>query len=139
ANVSAQNLVGSAGGGEARTRNFSSYSLVMAVGSFLGPLAGGLAIDALGHARSYLVAATLPLVPIAILAASRGEAAGPRRKGEEEQAVLATSLLGIPLLRRTLIASALAVTGQDLFQFYMPIYGHAVGLSASAIGVVLGM
>ena len=33
----------------------------------------------------------------------------------------------------------MAVTGQDLFQFYMPIYGHSVGLSASAIGVVLCM
>jgi predicted MFS family arabinose efflux permease len=32
-----------------------------------------------------------------------------------------------------------AVTAQDLFQFYMPIYGHSVGLSASAIGVVLAM
>jgi predicted MFS family arabinose efflux permease len=60
-------------------------------------------------------------------------------KSEEEQAVISTSLLRIPVLRRTLIAGAMAVTGQDLFQFYMPIYGHSVGLSASAIGVVLAM
>jgi predicted MFS family arabinose efflux permease len=60
-------------------------------------------------------------------------------KTKEEQAVLSTSLLANPVLRRTLIVSAMAVTGQDLFQFYMPIYGHSVGLSASAIGVVLGM
>ena len=53
--------------------------------------------------------------------------------------MLSASLLANPVLRRTLIASAMAVTGQDLFQFYMPIYGHSVGLSASAIGVVLGM
>jgi predicted MFS family arabinose efflux permease len=43
------------------------------------------------------------------------------------------------VLRRTLIASAVATTAQDLFQFYMPIYGHSIGLSASAIGVVLAM
>jgi predicted MFS family arabinose efflux permease len=30
-------------------------------------------------------------------------------------------------------------TGIDLFQFYMPIYGHDIGLSASRIGVVLAM
>lgn len=42
-------------------------------------------------------------------------------------------------LRRTLITSAVILTGIDLFQFYMPIYGHHAGLSASAIGIVLSM
>jgi MFS family permease len=139
ANVSAQNLVGAIGGAEDRTRNFSNYALVMAVGSFLGPLAGGFSIDIFGHARSYLYVAAVPLVPVFILAFVRQVRSGPRVKSEEEQAVLSTSLLANPTLRRTLIASAMAVTGQDLFQFYMPIYGHSVGLSASAIGVVLGM
>jgi predicted MFS family arabinose efflux permease len=139
ANVSAQNLVGSFGGAEHRTRNFSNFALVMAVGSFLGPLAGGFSIDYFGHARSYLYVAFFPLVPVLILAFARGVGGGPRIKSEEEQAVLSTSLLSNPVLRRTLIAGAMGVTGQDLFQFYMPIYGHSVGLSASAIGVVLGM
>ena len=139
ANVSAQNLVGSIGGAEDRTRNFSNYALVMAVGSLLGPLAGGFSIDYFGHARSYLYVAAVPLVPVFVLAFIRQVTSGPRVKSEEEQAVLSTSLLANPTLRRTLIASAMAVTGQDLFQFYMPIYGHSVGLSASAIGVVLGM
>ena len=40
-------------------------------------------------------------------------------------------------LWRVIAASCLVVTGIDLFHFYMPIYGHSVGLSASAIGVVL--
>lgn len=48
-------------------------------------------------------------------------------------------LLSSAPLRRTLITSAVVLTGIDLFQFYMPIYGHHVGLSASAIGVVLSM
>ncbi len=139
ANVSAQNLVGSFGGAEHRTRNFSNFALAMAVGAFLGPLAGGFSIDHFGHARSYLYVALFPLVPVLILAFARGVGGGPRIKSEEEQAVLSTSLLSNPVLRRTLIAGAMAVTGQDLFQFYMPIYGHSVGLSASAIGVVLGM
>jgi MFS family permease len=139
ANVSAQNLVGAVGGAEDRTRNFSNYALVMAVGSFVGPLSGGLSIDHFGHAVSYLFAALLPLVPVVILCCVRQVHSGPRKKSEEEQAVISASLLANPVLRRTLIASAMAVTGQDLFQFYMPIYGHSVGLSASAIGVVLGM
>ena len=138
-NVSVQNLVGTLGAGEDRTRNFSNYALAMAFGSFLGPLAAGISIDHFGHASSYLYVAALPLVPVLIMASARGISRGRRVKTEEEQAVLSTSLLANPVLRRTLIASAMAVTGQDLFQFYMPIYGHSVGLSASAIGVVLGM
>jgi predicted MFS family arabinose efflux permease len=138
-NVSAQNLIGSLGGTEERTRNFSNYALAMAIGSFIGPLFAGFSIDFVGHATAYLYIAALPLVPALIMASARKVGRGPRLKTEDEQAVLSTSLLAIPLLRRTLIASAVAVTAQDLFQFYMPIYGHAVGLSASAIGVILAM
>jgi MFS family permease len=38
---------------------------------------------------------------------------------------------------RMLATSSLVQLGTDLFQFYLPIYGHAKGLSASAIGAVL--
>ena len=139
-NIATQNLVGSLGSPEDRTRNFSNYALAMAVGSGLGPLLAGFSIDHFGHAASYLYFSALPFVPILILASARGMGrTGRRVKTEEEQAVLATSLLRNPVLRRTLIGSAIAVTGQDLFQFYMPIYGHSAGLSASAIGVVLSM
>jgi predicted MFS family arabinose efflux permease len=138
-NVSAQNLIGSLGGAEERTRNFSNYALAMAIGSFIGPLFAGFSIDFVGHATAYLYIAALPLVPALIMATARKVGRGPRVITEDEQASLSTSLLAIPLLRRTLIASAVAVTAQDLFQFYMPIYGHAVGLSASAIGVILAM
>ena len=41
-------------------------------------------------------------------------------------------------MRRVLIASAVVMTGIDLFQLYIPLYGHQIGLSASAIGVILG-
>src|SRR4029079_3164626 len=74
-----------------------------------------------------------------IMARARGMTAGPRVKTEEEKAVMSASLLANPVLRGTLIVSAIATTAQDLFQFYMPIYGHFVGLSASAIGVVVAM
>jgi len=138
-NVAVQNLFGSIGGADDRTRNFSNYALAMALGSFIGPMTAGFSIDHFGHAQTYLYAAALPLVPVAILAFTRGIGGGSRTKSEEEQAIISTSLLSNPVLRRTLIAGAMAVTGQDLFQFYMPIYGHSVGLSASAIGVVLAM
>ena len=46
-------------------------------------------------------------------------------------------LLRIKLLRNTLIASGIVSTAWDVYQFFMPIYGRAQGLSATAIGAVL--
>jgi MFS family permease len=41
-------------------------------------------------------------------------------------------------LRRVFVAGAVVFAALDLFQLYMPLYGHSVGLSASGIGTVLG-
>ena len=35
------------------------------------------------------------------------------------------------------IAAGVVGSAQDLFQFYLPIYGHSIGLSASVIGTVI--
>jgi len=48
------------------------------------------------------------------------------------------NLLAQPRLRKVVVTSALVVAGIDLYTFYMPIYGHAIGLSATMIGIVLG-
>jgi MFS family permease len=138
-NVAVQNLVGSLGGAGARARNFSNYSLAMAIGVFIGPMIAGYAIDQVGHAYGYLCVSFLPLIPALMMVRANDMTTGPRVESEEEKAVMSASLLANPVLRRTLITSAIATTAQDLFQFYMPIYGHFVGLSASAIGVVVAM
>ena len=44
----------------------------------------------------------------------------------------------LPSLRRMIIVSGLVTTGWDLYTFYVPIYGHSIGLSASTIGTILG-
>jgi MFS family permease len=138
-NVCVQNLVGLLSAPDTRARNFSNYGLVMALGSFFGPMFAGLSIDHFGHARSYLYLAFLPLVTVLVIAFARAIArAHGKVRAAEEEAVYSSNLLSNKPLRRTLITSAIVLTGTDLFQFYMPIYGHAVGLSASAIGFVLG-
>ena len=138
-NVCAQNLVGILSTPETRARNFSNYGLVMAGGSFFGPMLVGFSIDHFGHAQTYLHIAAFPLTTAVILLALRSVPAGlGKGKVNEEHAAYSSSLLSNKPLRRTLITSAIILTGTDLFQFYMPIYGKAVGLSASAIGMILG-
>ncbi len=140
-NVSVQSLVGTLSSVEARTRNFSNLSLMIASGGFIGPLIAGFAIDSFGYAAAYLCIGALPLVSAVILfrAGRRLAALGGGKSKNDEAGGYAVGLLGNAPLRRTLITSGIILTAIDLFQFYMPIYGHAIGLSASAIGMVLAM
>ena len=138
-NVCAQNLVGILSDNETRARNFSNYGLVMAGGSFSGPMLSGISIDHFGHAQTYLHLAAFPLTTALILLALRSVPPGlGKGKVSEEHASYSANLLSNKPLRRTLITSAIILTGTDLFQFYMPIYGRAAGLSATAIGMILG-
>jgi MFS family permease len=139
-NVAVQNLVGILSAGvEGRTRNFSNYGLVMASASLIGPLVAGFSIDHFGHAASYLYIAAVPLASVLILGFSPGLGRLHAEKSLAEEPVAdAKSLLANAPLRRTLITGGIVLTGTDLFQFYMPIYGHSIGLSATAIGVVIG-
>jgi MFS family permease len=135
--VSLQNLVGILSGPQERARNFSNYSLAGATSGFVGPMLAGFSIDQFGYGNACLYLAALPLVPLAMLL-SRG-AGLPRGSGESHPAGGLAQTLAEPGIWRILAVSALAQSGMDLFQFYMPVYGHSAGLSASAIGVVLAM
>ena len=138
--ASVQNLVGllSASPVE-RTRSFSTYSLVLATGSFSGPLLAGFAIDHCGHARTYMILALLPVLPALIMAASRNVKADGGGDAAVAGANRVMDLLRDKPLVRVLIVGGIILTGIDLFQFYMPIYGRSSGLSASAIGVIISM
>lgn len=136
-NVAAQNLAGGLGPPEQRTRNFSTMGLGYAGGHMTGPLIAGFAIDYRGYGFAYLCFALLALLPVAILARNRSLNVKPHAATHDRGS--AFGLLHNVSLRRAIIISGLVVTGMDLFTFYVPIYGHAINLSASTIGAILGM
>jgi predicted MFS family arabinose efflux permease len=132
--VSVHNLVGSLGDAGERTRNFATFSLGSSIAAFIGPSLAGFGIEYAGY-RSALVllaaCAALPGIVILFFRQHRvRQDAGPPTKN-------AFDLLAIPALRRTLIMSGVALTGIELFSFYLPIYGRSVGLSPSSIGMIL--
>ena len=135
--VSLQNLIGMMSPAQDRTHNFSIFSLMVASANFAGPLFAGFAIDHYGHATACLFAALLALIPMIMLAGwgggLPGGTSGPRPAGGVRET------LADPAVRKTLATGGLLMAGQDLFQTYMPVYGHGIGLLASAIGVVVGM
>ncbi|OGA52696.1 MAG: hypothetical protein A3F74_23680 [Betaproteobacteria bacterium RIFCSPLOWO2_12_FULL_62_58] len=136
--ISMQSLTGALGGGAARTRNFNIYSLAVATSDLTGPVATGFSIDHLGHVPTYLCLALLNTVAVLGLLYLFRRIPVAAVKREETRSQRMMDLVRNPALRRTFFGSAVVMTGLDLYQLYMPLYGHAAGLSASVIGLVLG-
>ena len=133
--------VGGVGGPQHRARNYAYITMGWSAANFLGPLITGVLIDSIGHQRVFWVLAFFVALPIPIMLwrpKLLPQTQNPKDKdAEAERKVM--DLWRIPALRSTFIAGGIIGSAQDLFQFYLPVYGHAVGLSASAIGMVLGM
>jgi len=135
--VSVHNLVGSLGDGAARARNFATFALGISIAAFIGPSAAGFAIELVGFKAAFALLACIAAVP-AFYALFHRSLVPPRQRLEGEHAAgSAFELLSIPALRRTLILSGVALTGIELFSFYLPIYGRAIGLAPSTIGMIL--
>ena len=134
--VATQTLAGAVASGSDRARNFSLLSLGYASANFSGPLVTGILIDTIGHRYTFLALAA-PLVP------AIGLAVAGKRWIPDVHAVSdsvkggALELLRIKPLRDTLIASGIVSVAWDVYQFFMPIYGRSLGLSATAIGTVM--
>ena len=134
--LSIQTLVGAIAGPEARARNFSLLSLGYASANLSGPLIAGVLIDNAGYARTF-AALALPLIPAIVLAATSSRwIPNVHTKSAAVKSGL-FDLLRIKGLRNTLIASGIVSSAWDVYQFFMPIYGRSLGMSATAIGSVL--
>jgi MFS family permease len=107
--------------------------------NFVGPVMAGYSIDHLGQLQVYFVLAAFTAAPILILLVKPDllpTTTAVHVGAEARGSVL--ELWRIPPLRTAIIAAGIIGSAQDLFQFYMPIYGKSVDLSASAIGTILG-
>jgi MFS family permease len=134
-NVSIQNLAGGLGAETERTRNFATLGLGYGGGHMVGPFAAGYIIDHQGFPTAYATFAAAAALTVLVLFLSRGLTVS--RKAAPARNTSAFALLKIAPLRRAIILSGLVTTGWDLYTFYVPIYGHSIGLSATAIGTLL--
>ncbi|MBI4193943.1 MAG: MFS transporter [Betaproteobacteria bacterium] len=137
--VTVTGIAGGIGGTENRARNYALVSMGFAAAGFVGPLSAGFAIDHIGHLAAFVILALFTVAPILLLWLKPDcvpAAAKHGRHGEERSAL---DLWRVPRLRTTFIASGIISSAWDLFQFYFPVYGHSIGLSASVIGTILGV
>jgi len=117
-------------------RMFSWLSIGPALSNFVGPLSAGLLIDLGGFRLAFFALACLPLmtwlwvrhtVELPPVPVKPGAAVGR-----------AWDLLREPMMRRLMLVNWLLSTCWDVHSFVVPVLGHERGLSASAIGAILG-
>ena len=133
-NVVAQNLVGTISKPEERTRNFANFMVLGATSSFFGPLATGYSIDHAGHSLASLILSAVPLLGLSLLLAFGGSL--PKGHGEKRGRTSLRAMLTGKGMAGVLTLSAVVVLGSDMFQFYLPVYGHQLGFSASVVGTI---
>lgn len=134
--------VGSLSRPEERAANFGTFTLGGSLASVAGPVLAGWVVDHAGYLPAYGTLAVVVCAPVVLLFVFRDRFL--------EAAVSATSatqkaargnlleLLSNARLRDALLISGLIITALDLFNFYMPILGKSIGLTATAIGIIVG-
>jgi MFS family permease len=138
--VPTQGITGALGRPEDRARNYSLLAIGFSIASFIGPLIAGFSIDYLGFELAYLALAACPTMAVLALWVKGGLLpAAAVGTGARQKKSSSLDLLRNENLRNAIIASGLISVAWDLYQFFFPIYGHSIGLSASAIGVIIGM
>lgn len=129
--------------GMQRVQVFSWLGLAPALANVIGPVTAGLLIDAAGFQAAF---AMLALMPLATLFWVRRVPRGGGGHGHGETPARAPDtphtswgLLRSPALLRLLLLNWMLSASWDMHAFVLPILGHERGLSASVIGVVLGL
>jgi MFS family permease len=124
--------------GTARMRVFSWLGLAPALANVIGPVTAGALIDVAGFRAAF---ALLMLMPLAAIFWSRQVPAEAKRTPVTALAAPRTSwdLVRSPVLRQLLLVNWLLSASWDVHSFVLPILGHERGLSASAIGGILGL
>ncbi len=121
-----------------RIRVFSWLGLAPALANMVGSLLAGVLIDLIGFRGAFGVLALLPLAALAIARhvpkeAPHAAASVPRKRHA------AWDLLRSAPLRRLMLVNWLLSASWDVHSFVLPVMGHARGMSASSIGLVLGL
>lgn len=137
-NVAVQNYTGTQSDPAHRARNFSWLSMSYSVSAFIGPVFAGYVIDHGGHGAAFLGFALFSAVPLVTLAINRRFGAFSGQPANASQQSTYDLLRAAPI-RRVVIMSGLMVSAWELYIFYLPLHGLAIGLSASTIGIVLGV
>jgi MFS family permease len=115
---------------------FSWMALGPALSNALSPVIAGLLIDLSGMTAAFAFAAALPV--LAWWLARKVPRNPPKVYTKSFREPAAWELFRLPAYRRLIVVNLALSAGWDAHSFVVPVVGHARGLSAFSIGLVLG-
>jgi MFS family permease len=123
-------------GGTQLKQVFSWLAVGPSISNFIGPFVAGLLIDASGFRAAYLLLALLPsLAWFWLRGVAEVDVAPSALQGSSGSS---WNLLLQPDLRRLMIINWMLSSCWDVHTFLVPVLGNERGLSATAIGTILG-
>ena len=112
-------------------------SIGIAIGSFIGPLIGGLLLDMFTYTYTFFLLGVLSLVvlPLPFLFKS-SRSVLPKQKAAPNNSFY---LLSIPDLRKAIIVSSVILLARDTYTAFFPLLAESKGISNTAIGVIIAL
>jgi len=137
--VGVNNAIGHNTTDDNRAQAFGAMAVAFSISGLVAPLLAGLIIDHGSHRMSFAAMVVFALVALALLRRGPQRIVAPpaSRNSHDSRGGVAAMLRHAPL-RAALISGTLMSMGWDLFNFLLPLHGVRSGLSATAIGMVVG-
>lgn len=124
----------------ARERNVAVFSLGVALASLAGPIPAGFIAERLGYGPAFVVMGGVTLTSLLVsfrLPADRPT--GPEGRARFPTGNPLRVLSYNPYMGRAFLISSLILMAKDMYVAYFPLYAVSIGLSASAIGIIIGL
>ncbi len=115
---------------------FSWLGIGPAISNFIGPVIAGLLIDRAGFGWALGVLALMPTLTWVFVRGLPASVQAAQTPGSAESG--RRDLLASPQFRRLLLLNWVQSCAWDVHSFMVPVMGHALGFSASTIGVIVG-
>jgi MFS family permease len=116
-------------------RVFGWMALGPAMSNALAPVAAGVLIDYVSFRAAFALAVLLPVLAWWLI--SKVPRHTPKPQSAASRAKPAWDLLRRPAMRYLLLLNVILASAWDAHSFVVPVIGHAKGLSASSIGLVM--
>lgn len=116
---------------------FSWLAIGPAISNFIGPFCAGILIDYVGFQAAFIFLAILPLM--AWFGVRHEVSKEPQESAPRDRSESVWDLLGIAMLRRLMYVNWFMSSCWDVHTFVVPLLGHERGISASAIGTIMGV
>jgi predicted MFS family arabinose efflux permease len=120
-----------------RDGNVMRLSIGNAIGSFVGPAAGGALSDAFGYEQTFLILGATGMAASFITVFLIG--ANGKPETEAKSSGTSFKLLALPNFRRAIVISVLVLLAKDMYTAYFPLLGKQFGYSSTIIGLAVSV